>query len=79
MKSIIARNIKRIIEESGYKQAAIAKKAGYTPGMFSNMLNGRVLPILWWIAPKSNLFLLLPKCHQKVRRSPLSMTAESMP
>ena len=56
MKSIIARNIKRIIEESGYKQAAIAKKAGYTPGLFSNMLNGRVLPILWWIAPKLILF-----------------------
>ena len=51
MKSIIARNIKRIIEESGYKQAAIAKKAGYTPGMFSNMLNGRKLISYYDIPP----------------------------
>lgn len=74
-KSIVAQNAKRIITERGYKQKAIAALAGYNEKTFNNL----VLPILWWIAPKSILFLLLPKCRQKVRRSPLSMTAESMP
>ena len=38
-----------------------------------------VLPILWWIAPKSTLFLPLPKCCQKVRHSLSSVPAESKP
>lgn len=43
MKSIVAYNTKRYIKESGYKQKAIAARAGYDPGVFSNMLNGRKL------------------------------------
>lgn len=41
MKSVIAENIKSIIREQGYKQSAIAVKAGYDPYKFSNMLNSR--------------------------------------
>ena len=39
--SAVALNVKRIIKERGYKQGAIAKKAGYNEKTFSNMLNGR--------------------------------------
>ena len=39
--SVVALNVKRIINEKGYKQGAIAKKAGYNEKTFSNMLNGR--------------------------------------
>lgn len=39
--SAVALNVKRIIKERGYKQGAIAKKAGYKEKTFSNMLNGR--------------------------------------
>ena len=41
MKSIIAENVKRIVREKGMLQSAVAKKAGYNPKVFSNMLNGR--------------------------------------
>jgi transcriptional regulator with XRE-family HTH domain len=43
MKSIstVAINTKRFIESGGYKQVAIAKKAGYGEQQFSDMLNGR--------------------------------------
>lgn len=36
-----AKNIKDLIEKSGFKQKAIAIRAGYNPKNFSNMLNGR--------------------------------------
>ena len=41
MESVIAINVKRIIKQKGYKQGAIAKKAGINEKTFSNMLNGR--------------------------------------
>ncbi|WP_418427945.1 helix-turn-helix domain-containing protein [Anaerotruncus massiliensis (ex Liu et al. 2021)] len=41
MKSIIAVNVKRIIKDRCLIQAAVARKAGYTPKSFNNMLNGR--------------------------------------
>lgn len=43
MKSMIASNVRRIINENGLKQGAVAKRAGYDPKAFSNMLNGRKL------------------------------------
>ena len=39
----IINNIKRIIEEKGMKQVAIAERAGFKASEFSNMLNGRKL------------------------------------
>jgi len=39
--SIVAFNARRIIRESGYKQKAVAQKAGYTEKSFSNLLRGR--------------------------------------
>lgn len=39
--SIVAVNTKTLIKKSGYKQSAIAKKAGYSESQFSAMLNGR--------------------------------------
>lgn len=41
MKSIVVHNARRIINERGFKNKAIAEKAGYTEKQFSNMLNGR--------------------------------------
>lgn len=41
MNSIIAKNVKQIIERNGYKQCAVARKAGYDEKKFSNMLTGR--------------------------------------
>ena len=41
MKSVIATNVRRIINEQGLKQYAVAKKAGYSLQSFNNMLNGR--------------------------------------
>lgn len=41
MKSIVAPNVKSIIEKKCLKQNAIAKKAGYSEQQFSAMLNGR--------------------------------------
>lgn len=39
----ITDNLKRIIKKSGFKQYVIAKKCGYTPKRFSDMLNNRKL------------------------------------
>lgn len=39
----VADNIMRIINASGLKQLAVAKKAGYGAQAFSDMLNGRKL------------------------------------
>lgn len=36
-------NIRRIIEEKGLKQRAVAEKAGISPNLFSSMLNERKL------------------------------------
>lgn len=41
MVSLIATNIKKIINSRGLKHLAVARKAGYTQGQFSNLLNGR--------------------------------------
>lgn len=41
MESAIALNVKRIIRQKGYKQGAIAERAGFNEKTFSNMLNGR--------------------------------------
>ncbi len=38
-----AENISRIIKDRGLKKAYVAKKAGYSPQEFSDMLNGRKL------------------------------------
>lgn len=37
----VAPAIKKLINERGLKQYAVAKKAGYTKQQFNNMLNGR--------------------------------------
>lgn len=39
--NFFVQNIKKIIEEKGLKQCAIASKAGFSEQEFSNMLNGR--------------------------------------
>lgn len=39
--SVVSDNIKRIIEQRGLKQSAIAKKAGFSVQEFNAMLNGR--------------------------------------
>lgn len=41
LKSPIAINTKRIIQERGYKQKSIAKQLGYNEKVFSNLLHGR--------------------------------------
>ncbi len=41
VRSIVAENAKKIIEQKCLKQGAIAKKADYDGKVFSNMLNGR--------------------------------------
>lgn len=41
--SVVANNIRSIIDKNGYKHCVIAKKAGYTPAAFSHMLCGRKL------------------------------------
>ena len=35
----VSANILRLIEEKGYKQCAIAKRAGYSKAVFSNIVN----------------------------------------
>ena len=35
----VSSNILRLIEEKGYKQCAIAKRAGYSKAVFSNIVN----------------------------------------
>ena len=41
MKSLVSINIRRVIQERGYRQCFIARTAGYTPKQFSDMLNDR--------------------------------------
>ena len=41
MKSIIAKNVKDIMQEKCFKQSLVAQKAGYPYKTYSNMLNGR--------------------------------------
>lgn len=41
--AVVAENIKNIIEDRSLKQAAIAKKAGFSTQEFNAMLNGRRL------------------------------------
>lgn len=41
MGSVVAKNVRRIIEERGMKQWAFAERAGFRPQTFNNMLNGR--------------------------------------
>lgn len=43
MASIIAENVKSIINQKGLKQSAVAAFAGYNTKTFNNMLNGRKL------------------------------------
>lgn len=38
---MVAENTKRIIEERGLKQKSVAEKAGYSPRVFNDLLNGR--------------------------------------
>lgn len=39
--SVIAKNARRIINEKGFKQRAIAEKAGFSEQQLSALLNGR--------------------------------------
>lgn len=39
--SVVVANVKRIIAEKGYKQMAVAQRAGMSPRMLSDMLNER--------------------------------------
>ena len=41
MKSVVAHNAKRIIQDKGLRQRFVANKAGYNEKTFSNMLNDR--------------------------------------
>lgn len=41
MSTAVVPNIRKIIDERGLKQYAVAKKAGYTKQQFNNLLNGR--------------------------------------
>ncbi|MCI9101508.1 MAG: helix-turn-helix transcriptional regulator [Lachnospiraceae bacterium] len=41
--TVVAKNIKNIIEDRSLKQSAIAKKAGFSTQEFNAMLNGRRL------------------------------------
>lgn len=47
MASIVAQNTKRIINERGLKNRAVAEKAGYSEQQFSNMLNDR--RVITWV------------------------------
>lgn len=42
-KSVVADNMRAIIESKGFKHIAVAERAGYTKQQFSDMLNGRRL------------------------------------
>ena len=41
VKRILIFNIRRIIKDKGLKQCAVAEKAGFSPRLFSSMLNER--------------------------------------
>ncbi len=43
MNTVVIPNIRRIINERGLKQYAVAEKAGYTKQQFNAMLTGRKL------------------------------------
>lgn len=43
MNTVVVPNIRKIIDERGLKQCAVAKKAGYTKQQFNAMLTGRRL------------------------------------
>lgn len=60
MKSVIAENIKAIIQKQGYKQSAVAVKAGYEPSKFSNMLNSRKTIADYDIPPIANALGVSP-------------------
>lgn len=53
MESNIAKNIKNIIKEKGYKQYVIANRAGYSDKQFSDMVNGRKIIVADDIVPIS--------------------------
>ncbi len=38
---VVAENVRKIIDNRGLKQKAVAEKAGYTDQQFSNLLCGR--------------------------------------
>lgn len=40
-KRILIFNIRRIIKDKGLKQCAVAEKAGFSPRLFSSMLNDK--------------------------------------
>lgn len=54
MKSNIAKNIKSIIKEKGYKQYVIGNRAGYTDKQFNDILNGRKIIVADDIIPIAN-------------------------
>ena len=39
--TVLPKNINRLIDEKGFKQCTIAKRAGHTEKSFSDLLNGR--------------------------------------
>ena len=39
--AMLPQRISRIIDERGFKQRAIAQRAGFSPQQFTDMLNGR--------------------------------------
>jgi transcriptional regulator with XRE-family HTH domain len=39
--NLIAQNTKRLIKKKGLLQYFVARQAGFSPGQFSNMMNGR--------------------------------------
>ncbi len=41
MNTVVIPNIRKIIEERGLKQCAVAKRAGYTKQQFNSLLTGR--------------------------------------
>lgn len=41
--SVVADRVKEVISEKGFKQTVLAKRAGFTPQEFNDMLNGRRL------------------------------------
>lgn len=43
LNTVVVPNIRRIIDERGLKQCAVAEKAGYTKQQFNAMLTGRRL------------------------------------
>lgn len=60
MKSVIAHNTKKIIDQKGYKQSAIARKAGYDPKVFSRMMTGRKLIADYDIPPIADALGVTP-------------------